>query len=75
MVDKCGRTISLDDHMERVREDPRMGEILEAAASSNSYMEAVKAKLDGLTSAEVKKLPSEHGANELGCWMTKRKPS
>ena len=68
VVDKCGRTISLDDHMNKVREDPRMGEILEAAASSNSYMEAVKAKLDGLTTAEVKKLPSEHGAKAYQKW-------
>ena len=41
-----------------------MTEILEAAASSISYSEAVKAKLEGLSAEEVKQLPLGHGARE-----------
>ena len=64
VVDKCGRAIGMHDPMTRVREDPKMAEILNAAADSAGYTEAVKAKLDGLSAAEVKRLPFEHGARE-----------
>ena len=45
-----------------------MTEILNAAASSISYKEAVKAKLDGLSAGEVKQLPQDHGAREYQRW-------
>ena len=66
VLDKCGRVIAFEDTWRRVREDPRMSEILEAASSSSSYKEAVQAKLDGLTADEVKKLPHQHGATQGG---------
>ena len=66
--DKCGRVLAFANAIMRIREDPRMAEILEAAASSTSYKEAVKAKLDGLTADEVKKLPHQHGAREFQKW-------
>ena len=68
VLDKCGRVFAFDETQRRVREDPRMAEILEAASSSVSYKEAVKAVLDGLTTEEVKKLPHEHGAREFHRW-------
>ena len=68
VLDKCGRVIAFEDTWRRVREDPRMSEILEAASSSSSYKEAVQAKLDGLTADEVKKLPHQHGAREFQKW-------
>ena len=68
VLDKCGRVFAFEDTWRRVREDPRMSEILEAAGSSPSYKEAVQAKLDGLTAQEVKKLPHEHGAREFQKW-------
>ena len=49
------------------REDPRIAEIM-AAATSTPYKEAVRAKLDGLTANEIKKLPIEHGAKEYQKW-------
>ena len=45
-----------------------MTEILEAAASSTSYGEAVKAKLEGLSAEEVKQLPLGHGARDYQRW-------
>ena len=68
VLDKCGRVFAFDETQRRVREDPRMAEILEAASSSVSYKEAVKAVLDGLTTEEIKKLPHEHGAREFHRW-------
>ena len=68
VVDKCGRLFSMDEHMKRVREDPRLAEVLEAASSSPAYKEAIKAKLDGLTAEEVKRLPLEHGARDYQKW-------
>ena len=41
---------------------------LEAAASSTSYGEAVKAKLEGLSAEEVKQLPLGHGARDYQRW-------
>ena len=49
------------------REDPRIAEIM-AAATSTPYKEAVRAKLDGLTANEIKKLPIEHGPKEYQKW-------
>ena len=68
VVDRCGRLFTFDDQHKRIREDPRMTEILEAAASSTSYSEAVKAKLEGLSAEEVKQLPLGHGAREYQRW-------
>ena len=68
VVDRCGRLFTFDDHHKRIREDPRMTEILDAAASSISYKEAVKEKLDGLSAGEVKQLPQDHGAREYQRW-------
>ena len=66
--DQCGRVVAFEGIQKRVREDPRLAEILGAAGSCLSYKEAVKAKLDGLTAEEVKKLPHEHGAREFQKW-------
>ena len=68
VLDKCGRVFAFDETQRRVREDPRMAEILEAASLSVSYKEAAKAVLDGLTADEVKKLLHEHGAREFHKW-------
>ena len=68
VVDRCGRLFTFDDQHKRIRENPRMTEILEAAASSTSYSEAVKAKLEGLSAEEVKQLPLGHGAREYQRW-------
>ena len=68
VVDRCGRVFTFDDQHKRIREDPRMTEILEAAASSTSYGEAVKAKLEGLSAEEVKQLPLGHGARDYQRW-------
>ena len=68
VLDKCGRVFTFEDTWKRVREDPRMSEILEAAGSNSSYKEAVQAKLDGLTAEEVKRLPHHHGAREFQKW-------
>ena len=45
-----------------------MTEILNAAASSISYKEAVKEKLDGRSAGEVKQIPQAHGAREYQRW-------
>ena len=66
--DKCGRVFAFANATKRIRDDPRMADILEAAAASTSYKEAVKAKLDGLTADEVKRLPHQHGAREFQKW-------
>ena len=68
VLDKCGRVFAFDETQRRVREDPRMAEILEAASLSVSDKEAAKAVLDGLTADEVKKLLHEHGAREFRKW-------
>ena len=68
ILDQCGRVIAEDETLKRIREDPRISEILKAASASLSYKEAVKAKLDGLNADEVKKLPHEHGARGLQKW-------
>ena len=67
VVDICNRVIAEEDYS-RIREDPRIAEILKAAAQSPSYKQAVKAKLDGLNQEEVKKLPENHGAKEFRRW-------
>ena len=68
VMDRCGRVFAFEDTWRRVRDDPRMAEILEAAGSNSFYKEAVQAKLDGLTSEEVKRLPHQHGAREFQKW-------
>ena len=68
VLDRCGRVFAFEDTWKRVREDPRMSEILEAAGSSPYYKEAVQAKLDGLTADEIKRLPHQHGAREFQKW-------
>ena len=68
VVDKCGRVVAFNVQHKMLREDPRIAEVMEAAASSTPYKEAVKAKLDNLTADEVKKLPMEHGAKEYQKW-------
>ena len=67
VVDICNRVVADNDYS-RVREDPRIVEILQAAAQSTCYKEAVKAKLDGLSQDEVKKLPDTHGARSVCRW-------
>ena len=66
--DQCGRVVAVEGIQRRIWDDPRLSEILEAASSSLSYKEAIKAKLDGLTAEEVKKLPHGHGAREFQKW-------
>mgnify|MGYP003320628885 CR=1 FL=1 len=68
VFDKCGRVVAFNAQHKMLREDPRIAEIMEAAAASTSYKEAVQAKLDGLTADEIKKLPIEHGAKEYQKW-------
>ena len=68
VFDKCGRVIAFNAQHKTLREDPRIAEIMEAAAASTPYKEAVQAKLDGLTADEVKRLPMEHGAKEYQKW-------
>ena len=74
VLDRCGRVYVYEGLQQRIREDPRMTEIMEASKSSKSYREAVKAKLDGLTTDEVKKLPHEHGAREFQKWWDSIEP-
>ena len=73
-----GDTLDVSDEMirrivyessEQVREDPAMTDILQCAGSDEKYLQAVDACRKRLTKADLKKLPTTHGARQyLSKW-------